>query len=116
MGILRKTEVLKDIMEFLFIFMTIFGISISGTSSEDCKLFKEECKNKCLEVADGVWASECWGKPLYVECKRSDETVFKIPGFTCENSECPIEFNEKTKVTQEETLRQTVNRRPQKST
>ena len=75
--------------------------------SEDCKIFKEECKNKCLEVADGVWASECWGKPLYVECKCSDETVFKIPGFTCENSECPVEFNEKTKVTQTRTRTRT---------
>merc|ERR1711956_156417 len=39
--------------------------------------------------SDGVWASECWGTPLYAECKCSDATIFKIPGFACKNPECP---------------------------
>ena len=65
--------------------------------SEDCDQFKSECNELCLDRADGVWTSECWGDPLYVECKCSDESTHQIPGFICKNSECPPIFNPKTK-------------------
>ena len=63
--------------------------------SEDCQEFKKQCQDVCINKSVDIWANECWGDPLYVECKCSDESVHKIPGFTCKNSECPPEFKQK---------------------
>jgi len=82
----------------------------------DCDRFKAECVDLCLNHnpgSDGVWASECWGTPLYAECKCSDATIFKIPGFACKNPECPVEVtdkNDRTKVRRKPAL---INRKKQ---
>ena len=64
-------------------------------------------------TSDGVWASECWGTPLYAECKCSDGKIFKIPGFVCKNPECPVDVtdnNDRTKVRRRPAL---INRKRQ---
>jgi len=82
-------------MRFLLIFVMAFGFILPGSLSEDCQEFKKQCQDVCINKSVDIWANECWGDPLYVECKCSDESVHKIPGFTCKNSECPPEFKQK---------------------
>jgi len=88
----------------------------AAAAPPDCEQFKAECEDLCLNqnpTSDGVWASECWGTPLYAECKCSDGKIFKIPGFVCKNSECPTEVtdvNDRTKVRRKPAL---INRKRQ---
>jgi len=64
----------------------------AAAAPPDCEQFKAECKDLCLNhnpTSDGVWSNQCWGTPLYAECKCSDGKIFNIPGFVCKNPECP---------------------------
>ena len=70
---------------------SIRGKPKTPTAAPDCDSFKEECKNSCLNKSVDIHVNECWGSPLYVDCKCSDGTKIKIPGFTCKSSECPVD-------------------------
>merc|ERR1740122_219483 len=87
----------KNNMRLSLVFMMALGLMLSETSaqeqqfqqtilledlSQDCQSYKLQCEDFCLNqnpTSDGVWASECWGSPLYVECKNSECKTLAIP-------------------------------------
>ena len=52
----------------------------------DCNYFLKKCSELCN---NNVAHAECWGDPLYTLCKATYGTVYNIPGFTCQHSNCP---------------------------
>ena len=54
--------------------------------SNDCQYFRNQCSLLCFKEVE---SDQCWGSPRYVECTCVDGFVHYIPGFVCENPECP---------------------------
>ena len=52
----------------------------------DCNYFLKKCSELCN---NNVAHAESWGDPLYTLCKATYGTVYNIPGFTCQHSNCP---------------------------
>ena len=64
----------------------------------NCIDFKKKCQTFCLAKSGGVATNQCWGVPKYRFCKCDDNTVYQVPGYTCEHSNCPEESKDNTVV------------------